>query len=92
MTSFSSPRDAVNHPAHYTAGKVEVIEVIEDWVQHAPNTVTGGLHWQVIKYVSRAWLKGNPYEDFKKARWYLDRLINTLAKQPFSDDRQKTKH
>jgi len=25
--------DVVNHPAHYTSGKMEVIEVLEDWVQ-----------------------------------------------------------
>ena len=27
--------NSVDHPPHYTAGKIEVIEVLEDWVQHA---------------------------------------------------------
>jgi hypothetical protein len=67
--------DPVNSPAHYASGKVEVINVIEEWVKPAPDAVVGGLHWQVIKYVSRAWLKKDPYEDFCKARWYLNRLI-----------------
>lgn len=77
--------DMVCSPPHYTAGKVEVIDVIEDWVRPAPDTVVGGLHWQVIKYISRAWLKKDPYEDFCKARWYLNRLINTLATEAYQD-------
>jgi hypothetical protein len=77
--------DPVNHPSHYTAGKAEVIDVIEDWVRHAPDPVVGGLQWQAIKYISRMWLKQDPYEDAKKARWYLDRLINTLATEAYRD-------
>jgi len=59
--------DPVNHPRHYTQGKIEVIEYIEDQGMgyHAGN---------VIKYVSRYKLKGG-VEDLRKARWYLDRLI-----------------
>ena len=75
--------DPVNQPAHYTSGQVEVIDVIEDWVKSAPDAVVGGLQWQVIKYVSRAWLKKNPLEDFMKARWYLNRLINKLTCAPY---------
>jgi hypothetical protein len=73
--------DPVNSPAHYTRGKVEVIEVIEDWVDAAPDAVVGGLQWQVIKYISRMWLKQNPLEDASKAAWYLNRLIQTLQKR-----------
>ena len=53
--------DPVNHPSHYTAGKVEVIDVIEGWVEFAPDPVVGGLQWQVIKYISRMWINGNRY-------------------------------
>lgn len=77
--------DAVNHPSHYTAGKVEVIDVIESWVESAPDSVVGGLQWQVIKYISRMWLKGNPYEDARKAQWYLNRLVNRLATEAYWD-------
>ena len=77
--------DPVDHPTHYTSGQVEVIDVIEDWVKAAPDAVVGGLQWQVIKYVSRAWLKEDPLEDFMKARWYLNRLINKLACAPYKD-------
>lgn len=70
--------DPVNHPAHYTAGRVEAIDVIEDAVRHAPNPVVGGLHWQALKYLLRLWLKGNPKQDAQKAIWYLTRLVERL--------------
>lgn len=62
--------DLVNHPSHYNVGSIEVIDAIEDWRLgfHAGN---------VVKYVARAGHKGNEVEDLKKARWYLDRLIQT---------------
>ena len=63
--------DAVNHPSHYTRGKIEVIDFIED--QQLPYHLGN-----VIKYVARAGYKGNKLEDLKKARWYLDRYINEV--------------
>ena len=33
---------------------------------------------QALKYLLRLWLKDNPEEDAKKARWYLNRLITSL--------------
>jgi len=72
--------DKVNHPPHYTKGKYEAIEVIEDAVQFAPNVVDGNLQWQTLKYLLRMWHKGNALEDAKKARWYLDRLIDRMEK------------
>jgi hypothetical protein len=37
-----------------------------------------GLQWQVLKYLDRLWLKGNPKQDAEKALWYLKRLIAKL--------------
>lgn len=70
--------DPVNHPSHYTAGRYEAIDVIEDAVQHAPDSVLGALQWQALKYLLRMWGKGNPGQDAAKARWYIDRLIGKL--------------
>ena len=42
--------DQVNSPAHYTKGRVEAIEVIEDVVAGAPDAVTGYLVGQTMKY------------------------------------------
>ena len=60
--------DVINHPSHYTQGKIEVIDFIED--QQFPYHLGN-----VIKYISRAGRKGDKLEDLKKARWYLDRYI-----------------
>jgi len=60
---------AVNHPPHYTTGKIETIDVITDWNL---NYCEGN----IIKYLSRYKHKGQPLEDLKKAEWYLKRLIN----------------
>lgn len=70
---MENKHDPVNRPSHYTDGKIEVIDFIEDKKLgfHLGNTV---------KYVARAGKK-NPektIEDLKKARWYLDREINRL--------------
>lgn len=71
----------VNSPSHYTSGRVEVIDIIEDAVKDAPTPGKGVLQAQVIKYIMRVWLKDNPLEDLKKARWYLSRLIEKLEKE-----------
>jgi hypothetical protein len=74
--------DMVAHPSHYAEDrKFEVIDVIEDSVQFAPDAIVGGLQWQVLKYVHRCWGKSSALQDLKKARWYLDRLITKLEKE-----------
>lgn len=69
--------DPIDSPAHYAEGRqYEPIDVIADWElnYHLGNC---------LKYVSRAGRKLNQLEDLKKARWYLDREIQTLeAVQP----------
>lgn len=63
--------EKINHPSHYNKGKIEVIDAIDDW---SLNFTEGN----VIKYVVRHRFKGEPLEDLKKARWYLERLIEKL--------------
>lgn len=63
--------DVINHPSHYTRGKIEVIDFIED--QQLPYHLGN-----VIKYIARAGYKGDKLEDLKKARWYLDRYIKVV--------------
>lgn len=61
-------KEMVDHPDHYNQG-IETIDYIESWNM---DFATGN----VIKYVTRAKYKENPLEDLKKAKWYLERLIN----------------
>lgn len=77
--SHSAPVNTVDHPPHYTAGKVEVIDYIEQ-VASIYDPAEAPLVGNVIKYVSRAPLKGKKLEDLKKAQWYLNRLISKLEK------------
>ena len=35
----------------------------------------------IIKYVSRYKYKGKDLQDLKKARWYLDKLINEVENE-----------
>ncbi len=75
-------KEAVNHPQHYNAGKIEVIDAIEDWKL--------GFHLgNVVKYVARAEHKNDALEDLKKARWYLDRYIK--FREAVENDKTKTK-
>ena len=71
--------DRVNSPSHYTSGKQEVIDIIEDAIKDASSNTEGMLQAQVLKYMLRLWLKDNPIEDAKKAQWYLNRLIDKMA-------------
>lgn len=67
--------DQVNSPAHYTKGRVEAIEVIEDVVADAPDPVAGHLVGTALKYLLRCWYKQDPKMDLAKAAWYLDRAL-----------------
>jgi hypothetical protein len=71
--------DQVNHPSHYKQGRVEAIDVIEDVVAGAPDPVVGYLVGQTLKYLLRAWHKGNTKQDLQKAAWYLNRAIERLS-------------
>jgi len=61
----------VNHPPHYKSGGLESIDVIEAFG-------LGFCLGNTVKYILRHSKKGNPLEDLKKARWYLDRAISAL--------------
>jgi hypothetical protein len=66
----------VDHPSHYTAGTLEVIDIIEAVIEsNGTNGISAFLTGTVVKYICRYTHKGAPVEDLKKARWYLDRLI-----------------
>lgn len=74
--AMETTNDVVNHPKHYTDGKIEVIDFIEDKKLgfHLGNTV---------KYVARAGKKdpNKTIEDLEKAKWYLSRQIELLKQQ-----------
>lgn len=60
----------VNHPSHYTSGKIECIDAIEAAL--TPEQFLGFLRGTQLKYLWRAGKKVNTIEDLQKARWYLN--------------------
>ena len=77
--NFKTP-DNVNHPAHYRSSSgLEAIDVVEAFTE----TLSGceAAHTgNVLKYMCR-WSRKNGLEDLKKARWYLNRLIEHVEKR-----------
>lgn len=65
---MADKKEMVNHPSHYHPGTYEAINVINAWG-------CGFSDGNAIKYLARFRHKGKPLEDLKKARWYIDRLI-----------------
>lgn len=73
MEEAKTPRDNINHPAHYNVGCIEVIDAIEAW----------GLNFSrgnAVKYIARAGHKGDELDDLKKAAWYVNREIERLMR------------
>lgn len=76
--------DPINRPAHYAAGRrFEVIEVIEDWAQFAPDVKQGIALGAALKYLGRLWTKNDGITssaemNLRKAQWYLDRLMQHM--------------
>jgi hypothetical protein len=63
--------DAVNHPSHYTQGKIECIDYIID-------KKLGYLLGNAVKYITRCELKNggkNRIEDLQKAVFYINKQI-----------------
>ena len=63
---------------HYTSKTVQPWAAMQAWMTH--EEFTGFLRGNVIKYIARCNEKGG-IEDLKKARHYLDKLIETLTEQ-----------
>ena len=63
--------DPVNHPSHYTAYPVEVIQLTA-WMNFCRGNA--------VKYIARAGLKdpAKEIEDLKKAAWYINYEIDRL--------------
>jgi hypothetical protein len=69
-------KEMIDHPDHYNSGKIEVIEFIKSLGIDEDFCIGNA-----IKYLSRYKLKEDPIADLKKARWYIDYLINKLEEK-----------
>lgn len=75
MNNTNTNKDMINHPDHYQSENgLEVIDVIKEFtsgLEGIEATDTGN----ILKYICR-WKKKNGIEDLKKAKWYLEHLID----------------
>lgn len=72
--------DPVNHPSHYTSGKYEVIDIIED--QLGAEGIRGFCLGNAVKYICRAGKKdpAKTRQDLEKAIWYINHYLEVMPK------------
>ena len=63
----------VEEPPHYNMGSIQCIDAIEESM--GSTAFEGYLKGNVLKYLWRYTYKKKALEDLKKAKWYLDKLI-----------------
>lgn len=68
--------DMVNHPEHYQSGKIETIDVIEEFTKNLKGIEASDTA-NIIKYACR-WKRKNGVEDLRKLVWYANHLINHI--------------
>jgi hypothetical protein len=69
--------DAIN-PEHYKVGGIEAIDYMR--AKSTQEEFAGYLRLSALKYLSRAGHKGEALEDYKKAHWFVSRLVEELEK------------
>ncbi len=75
--SLQQAFDTVQRPAHYNQSGIECIDAIA--ASMSAEEFRGFLKGNVQKYVWRSEHKGGA-EDYRKAQYYLDRLVKELSK------------
>lgn len=75
-------KETVNHPAHYGGpdNPYEVIKVMQAWMTR--EEFIGAMRFQICKYTARAGKKGPELEDYRKAAWYANYLVDYLKRNP----------
>lgn len=74
----------VQHPPHYTAGGIEVIDILR--AKLTPEQYRGSLKANVLKYLFREQHKGSSLQDLKKAQQYLGWLIEHVEEAKNGSD------
>jgi hypothetical protein len=70
--------DNVNHPSHYTQGKIECIEAMQEAM--GIDAVMNFCQCNAFKYIWRSQHK-NGYEDIRKAIWYCNKYLELAEKK-----------
>ena len=68
--------EAKINPSHYKQGGIETIDYMK--AKSTTEEFRGHLRLTAIKYLSRYGHKDNTLQELKKAKWYLDKLIEEM--------------
>lgn len=73
-------KEMVNHPAHYGGDTIyETIKVMKNRL--TPEEFIGAMKFQVYKYNDRAKQKGEELENYEKAQFYQNYLVEFVREQ-----------
>ena len=72
--------DEVNNPKHYTSGKIEALDIIEDATKDLDGLEAFAIG-SALKYLIRFDKKNDPIQDLQKAVFYIERVIFERQKQ-----------
>lgn len=78
-----SARDGQVGGDHYRAMDIQPWDAMQAWMTSAE--FRGFLRGNAIKYLARCDKKGAPVEDLRKARHYIDRLIEHELAEPAAE-------
>ena len=81
----NSSDNPVEHPAYYTSGGIECIEAIK--ASMVTDSFQDYCKGNIIKYIWR-WRSKGGVEDLKKARVYLDWMIQSADAEESEDDNE----
>jgi hypothetical protein len=70
--------DGAVNPEHYKVGGIEAIDYMK--AKSTPEEFMGHLRLTALKYLSRAGHKDDALQEYKKAAWYIDRLIKEMGR------------
>lgn len=70
-------QDAIN-PNHYKVGGIEAIDYMK--AKSSNQEFRGYLRLSALKYLSRAGHKDDTLQEYEKAQWFINRLIEDYKK------------
>lgn len=76
--NYGRVKDQIN-PEHYKVGGIEAIDYME--AKSTPEEFRGYLRLTALKYLSRAGHKDDIVQEYKKAMWFINKLIETYEKR-----------
>ena len=73
-------KEEVNHPDRYNKGGIEVIDIIKAYTEDLNGKEAFNIG-NAIKYICRLGKKDEKVQELKKARWYIEKLIEDMESE-----------